>query len=90
MRIRNKWWEWELEYNKKNRRVISTGEGYIPEVFGSERADKQLVGSSSYEGDYQSKRGWLIKISETYIYTVELYHKCPFQLGIAQMSKPCV
>ena len=49
------------------------GEGYIPEVFGSERADKQLAGSSSYEGDYQSKRGLLIKISETYIYTVELY-----------------
>ena len=43
--------------------------------FASERADKQLAGSSSYEDDYQwlyfshTKRGWMCKICEVYPYS---------------------
>ena len=55
--------------------------------FASERADKQLAGSSSYEDDYQwlyfshTKRGWMCKIV-TYIHTVEGHQKEHCQQGL--------
>ena len=49
--------------------------GCTPAPFPSERAGKQLAGSSSSEEDYQSlyfsqtKRGWMCKICEIYPYS---------------------
>ena len=57
--------------------------------FASERADKQLAGSSSYEDDYQwlyfshTKRGWMCKICEV----------CPYSGGSSKgafSTRPCL